>query len=139
MILKILAAAMAVRPRLEISEPEPALLLARAAGAVAGSLISLAYVLPRGRREAMLRLLVGVVSGIVFGSTAGIKIANTLGVLGKISGLEVTLIGAAFTSLTAWWALGVLQRLAEHTPTRELRAPLIRSIRRADEMKEDKT
>ncbi len=48
---------------------------AKGAGAVAGSAISLAYILPQGRREAAVRFAVGVVCGLVFGGTAGLKIA----------------------------------------------------------------
>jgi hypothetical protein len=96
----------------------PAVLAAKLVGALAGSLISIAYILPRGRREAFARLCVGLVTGLIFGGTAGIKIADFLGLLGKLSNLEVALIGAAFASLTAWWALGVLERLAQQLPDR---------------------
>ena len=40
-------------------------LIAKTAGAVCGSAISLAYVLPRGRREAALRFATGLVAGMV--------------------------------------------------------------------------
>ena len=119
-------------PSIVFGEPTPALLLSKAIGAIAGSLISLAYVLPRGRREAMLRLSVGVVSGLVFGSTAGIKIADAFGLLGRISGVEVTLMGATFTSLSAWWALGVLQRLAERNSLDALGESIVTSMKAAD-------
>ena len=123
------------------SMPEPAvifgeatpILLAKAAGAIAGSLISIAYVLPRGRREAMLRFTVGLVSGFVFGSTAGIRIADTLGVLGRISVVEVTLMGATFASLGAWWGLGVLKRVAEHASPDKLTNGLAKSLRQAND------
>jgi len=101
-----------------IAESSPILLLAKVAGAFAGSLISIAYVLPRGQRDAMLRLTVGVVSGLVFGGTVGVKAADLLGLLGKISLVETMLMGAALASLCAWWGLGVLQRLAEQLPAR---------------------
>ncbi len=52
----------------------------KAAGAVAGSAISLAYVLPRGRREAAIRFAVGVACGLVFGGAAGLKIADELAI-----------------------------------------------------------
>ena len=52
----------------------------KGAGAVAGSAVSLAYILPSGRREAALRFAVGVVCGLVFGGTAGVKIAAELGI-----------------------------------------------------------
>ena len=47
---------------------------AKGAGAVAGSAISLAYILPQGRREAAVRFAVGVVCGLVFGGTAGLML-----------------------------------------------------------------
>ncbi len=50
-------------------------------GALAGSAISIAYMLPKGRREAALRLCVGLVTGLVFGTTAGMKIAIALDVI----------------------------------------------------------
>ena len=89
---------------------------AKLTGALAGSAISLAYILPRGRRDAALRLIVGAVTGIVFGSAAGLKIGETMNVLDHVSLIELTLMGATFTSLCAWWALGVLHRMAERLP-----------------------
>ena len=121
-----------------ISEAGPAVLLAKAVGALAGSLISLAYVLPRGRREAMLRLAVGAVSGLVFGTTAGVKIADMLDVLDRISVTEVSLMGAALTSACAWWGLGALQRVVERVPSTNLSAGIAKSMRMADENKASK-
>jgi high-affinity Fe2+/Pb2+ permease len=89
------------------------LLAAKFAGAVLGSAISLAYVLPKGRREAALRFFTGVAAGMVFGAAAGLKIAEYLGVSGELSRLEITMTGAAAASLCAWWGLGVLARLAD--------------------------
>ncbi|MEZ5810874.1 MAG: DUF6107 family protein [Rhizobiaceae bacterium] len=86
---------------------------AKGAGAVAGSAISLAYVLPRGRREAALRLAVGVVSGLVFGGTAGLKIALALGLQDFIGELELLVMGSAAASLSAWWVLGFAIRTLE--------------------------
>ena len=54
--------------------------VAKGAGAVVGSAISLAYILPHGRREAAVRFAVGVACGLVFGGTAGLKIASDLGI-----------------------------------------------------------
>lgn len=83
---------------------------AKGAGAVAGSAVSLAYILPQGRREAAVRFAVGVVCGLVFGGTAGLKIAVELGVEKLIGPVETMLMGSAAASLCAWWALGPLLR-----------------------------
>lgn len=85
--------------------------LARMAGAVAGSAISLAYMLPEGRREAGIRFGVGVASGLVFGGSAGLKLASELGIEGRIGSFEAMLMGSAAASLCAWWALGPIMRL----------------------------
>jgi hypothetical protein len=87
--------------------------VAKGAGAVAGSAISLAYILPRGRREAALRFSVGVVCGLVFGGTAGIKIVKELGIDRLLSTGETVLMGSAAASLCAWWALGFVLRAFE--------------------------
>jgi hypothetical protein len=84
---------------------------AKGAGAVAGSAISLAYVLPQGRREAALRFAVGVVSGLMFGATVGLKVAAELGVETLLGTTETLLMGSAAASLCAWWALGLIMRL----------------------------
>lgn len=84
---------------------------AKGAGAVAGSAISLAYILPQGRREAAVRFAVGVVCGLVFGGTAGLKIALELDVEGLIGPVETMLMGSAAASLCAWWALGAVIRM----------------------------
>ena len=83
----------------------------KGAGAVAGSAISLAYILPRGRREAAVRFAVGVVCGLVFGGTAGLKIALELDVEALIGPVETMLMGSAAASLCAWWALGAVIRM----------------------------
>lgn len=83
---------------------------AKVAGAVAGSAISLAYVLPAGRREAGIRFGVGVACGLVFGGTAGVKIAAELGIQESLGAAEMLLMGSAAASLSAWWALGLLMR-----------------------------
>ncbi len=101
-----------------MGEVAPTLLFAKFIGALAGSFISIAYVLPKGRREAFLRLSVGMVTGIVFGGPAGMKAADALGLLDKISVVEMSLMGATLASLCAWWVLGVAQRLAERWPDR---------------------
>ena len=83
---------------------------AKGAGAVAGSAISLAYILPRGRREAAIRFCVGTACGLVFGGAAGLKIVAELGIAEAIGPAETMLLGAAAASLTAWWALGFAMR-----------------------------
>ena len=88
---------------------------AKLAGAIAGSAISVAYVLPHGRREAALRFTVGVVSGLIFGGAAGLKIASELGVETAIGAFEVMLMGSAAASLSAWWALGLVMRIFERS------------------------
>ena len=87
--------------------------LAKLAGAVAGAAISLAYILPSGRREAAIRFAVGVACGLVFGGTAGLKIATELGIAPVIGNGELVLMGSAAASLCAWWALGVLSRMLQ--------------------------
>jgi hypothetical protein len=85
--------------------------LAKAVGAVAGSAVSLAYILPDGRREAGIRFAVGVACGLAFGGTAGLKIASELGIEGRIGTTETMLMGSAAASLCAWWAIGFLYRM----------------------------
>ena len=83
---------------------------AKGAGAVAGSAISLAYILPRGRREAALRFAVGTVCGLIFGGTVGLKVASELGLSQLLGSHETVLMGSAVASLCAWWALGFVMR-----------------------------
>lgn len=85
--------------------------LAKGAGAVAGSAISIAYILPSGRREAAIRFGVGVACGLVFGGTAGLKIAAELGVGSELGPFELMLMGSAAASLFAWGAIGFVLRL----------------------------
>jgi hypothetical protein len=86
---------------------------ARAAGAVAGACLSVIYMLPKGRREAAIRFVTGFVAGLIFGAPAGLYLAARLGLAAELSGPETALSGSAAVSLTAWWALGVLKRVAE--------------------------
>lgn len=81
------------------------------AGASIGSSISIAYLLPRTRREAALRLLTGMAVGMTFGAPVGLKIAQELHLEGELGDLQVVLMGAAAASLASWWALGALRRL----------------------------
>jgi len=80
---------------------------------LARSPVSLHYILPHGRREAASRFAVGVVCGLVFGGTAGLKIAAELGVESAIGPTEMMLMGSAAASLCAWWALGFVMRAFE--------------------------
>jgi hypothetical protein len=100
---------------MNISPPAEAfwLLAAKSVGALSGAAISLAYMLPKGRREAALRFFTGFAAGMVFGFPAGLKLAAMLGLSGQLSGAEIALCGAAAASLGAWWALGLVARFAE--------------------------
>jgi hypothetical protein len=94
--------------------------IAKGAGAVAGSAISLAYILPHGRREAAARFAVGVVCGLVFGGTAGLKISTELGVENVIGPVELMLMGSAAASLCAWWVLGFVVRALQQNSLLDL-------------------
>jgi Family of unknown function (DUF6107) len=87
----------------------------KALGAVAGSAISVAYILPKTRREAAVRFAVGLVSGLVFGGAAGVEIGDWLGLTDALSKSELMLTGSAAASLCAWWALGAMKRFAGQT------------------------
>lgn len=88
--------------------------LAKLLGALAGSGISLAYVLPSGKREAAIRFMTGITSGLVFGLPTGVWIANHLGISNYLNEFEIVLMGAAFASLTIWTALGFAIRFGEN-------------------------
>ena len=87
---------------------------ARLAGALAGSAISLGYLLPRRKREAYLRFGVGVATGLIFGAPAGIHLVRWLEMREEVTRLEVNLIGATLVSLCAWSTLGIITRLMRH-------------------------
>jgi len=102
-------------------DPDPAMLATRMAGALAGALVSLAYMMPRGAREAAARAVAGIVSGLVFGGPAGVALTQWMGVGQMLSPAETLLTGSAAASMTAWWVLGALARIADRTgrgPTR---------------------
>ena len=84
---------------------------ARFIGAIAGSAISLVYLLPRHRREAAVRFLTGLACGLIFGGPTGVWGAGRLGIEGRLSPAEIMLAGATLASFTAWWGLGVLVAL----------------------------
>ncbi|ACM35952.1 MULTISPECIES: DUF6107 family protein [Rhizobium/Agrobacterium group] len=92
--------------------PDTPLWGARLAGALAGSAISLVYLLPRGRREAASRFFTGLAIGLIFGGATGQWLARKLDILQSLSGAEIMLAGATLASLSAWWALGALARFA---------------------------
>lgn len=85
---------------------------AKLVGALAGSAVSIVYVLPRNRREAASRLVVGVITGLIFGTTVGHHVAIRLALNETLSKWEITLVGATLSSLAAWWVIGMLIRLA---------------------------
>jgi Family of unknown function (DUF6107) len=95
-------------------------IVAKLVGAVSGSAISLAYLLPRGRREAALRFFTGLACGMVFGAPAGVKIASFLSIAELLSPFETVMTGAAAASLCAWWALGALARMAALYPAKRI-------------------
>ena len=85
---------------------------AKFAGAAAGSAISVAYLLPHGRREAAARFMIGIVTGLVFGAPAGLALSDQLRLADKLEPTELAIMGSAAASLCAWWALGALARFA---------------------------
>ncbi len=87
------------------------LLIGRIVGAVLGSAVSIAYVLPKGRREAAIRFVVGFILGITFGPACGLKVAHHFEVAEHLSRFEVALMGATTASLCAWWVLGVVRNV----------------------------
>jgi hypothetical protein len=82
--------------------------VAKAAGAIAGSAISIAYVLPRGRREAAIRFLTGVTGGVLLGTTIGAHVAKRLGVTDVLDPFEIVLMGSGLASVFFWWAIGIV-------------------------------
>lgn len=98
--------------------PEEAwIFIAKAVGAICGSAISIAYLLPSNRREAFLRFAVGITIGMIFGTSAGLKLADYLKIMERMTAVEIALSGGALASLSAWWGLGVLSRLASRVGT----------------------
>ena len=93
---------------------EAGMWLAKLVGSAAGAAVSLAYLLPKNRREAATRFFTGLSCGLIFGGPAGLWLTARLGVSAHLSGPDILLTGSAAASLTAWWGLGVLSRLAEH-------------------------
>lgn len=92
---------------------DPGLWAARTLGATAGAGVSLIYLLPKTRREAASRFLTGLSCGLIFGGPTGLWLTARLGIGGSLSGVETLLAGSAAASLSAWWVLGALARVAE--------------------------
>lgn len=88
------------------------LLVAKAIGSVAGAWVSLVYLMPKSMREAASRFMTGVSCGVMFGGPAGLWLSERLGISGQLSPIETTLSGAAAASLSAWWVLGAMVRVA---------------------------
>lgn len=93
--------------------PAASMWLAKLAGALAGAAISLAWLLPKGPREAALRFLASISAGLVFGSTAGLAVAARFGIAKVLSPQETVLMGSALASLSIWWAVGFAVRFGE--------------------------
>lgn len=92
---------------------------AKAFGAILGSAISIAYILPKGRREAAIRFAVGVSIGFVFGPLVANQLSQYFDLNSALSKAEMFLMGSSLASLCAWWALGILQRLSQRTPSQK--------------------
>lgn len=90
---------------------DPGFWVERTLGASAGAAISLVYLLPANRREALSRFLAGLVLGMIFGGPAGVWLANRAGIGTQLSPSETMLSGAAAVSLCAWWMLGLVERM----------------------------
>lgn len=86
---------------------------AKAVGASAGAAVSLIYLLPKSRREAAGRFFTGLACGMIFGGPTGLWLAARLDIAADLSGPELMLAGSAAASLSAWWGLGILARVAE--------------------------
>jgi hypothetical protein len=87
--------------------------LAKTLGATAGAGVSLIYLLPKSRREAASRFATGLSCGLIFGGPTGLWLTERLGLGGQLSGPETILAGSAAASLSAWWVLGALSRVAD--------------------------
>lgn len=86
---------------------------AKIVGAILGSAISIAYILPKGRREAAIRFTVGVSIGFVFGPLAANQLSAYFMLNSALSKAEMFLMGSSLASLCAWGALGILHRLVQ--------------------------
>ncbi len=89
-----------------MNEPISTAFLAKVLGALGGSLISLAVLIPKGKREAFLRLCVSFISGLIFGA----PLQNILGWEGL--GTEFVLSASTLAAFAGWFIFGVLARSA---------------------------
>jgi predicted MFS family arabinose efflux permease len=96
------------------TDPHSTLWIAKFLGAFAGSAISVAYILPKGRREAAIRFATGVTGGLVLGTTVGAYVAHELGIDKTLTEFEVVLMGSSIASLFLWWTIGVVLRATDH-------------------------
>lgn len=85
---------------------------ARLTGSVAGVGISLVYLLPQSHREAASRFMCGMLSGVIFGGPLGLWLARHFALSDGLSTQDIVLAGSAAASLSCWWVLGILTRLA---------------------------
>lgn len=86
---------------------------AKTVGAILGSAISIAYLLPKGRREAAIRFAVGVSIGFIFGPLTANQLSDYFILKNALSKAELFLMGSSLASLCAWWVLGILHQLAQ--------------------------
>ena len=91
---------------------ESGLLAARVTGSLAGVGISLVYLLPSSHREAASRFICGMLCGMIFGGPVGLWLAKHFSLSEDLSQVDILLAGSAVASLTCWWVLGILVRLA---------------------------
>ncbi|MAY60917.1 MAG: hypothetical protein CML29_01785 [Rhizobiales bacterium] len=94
-------------------DPDPAMLAARLCGSVAGALVSLAYLMPKSMREATARALASLASGLVFGAPVGAALAEKFAITAQVGPPEILLMGSAAASMSVWWILGALVRIAD--------------------------
>lgn len=91
---------------------ESGLWAARLTGSLAGVGISLVYLLPTSHREAASRFMCGMLSGVIFGGPVGLWLARHFSLTDGLSSQDIMLAGSASASLTCWWVLGIMVRLA---------------------------
>lgn len=91
----------------------PGVLAAKVAGAAVGAGISLIYLLPRNGQEAASRFFTSLCCGLIFGGPVGFWLVEQMEIGDRVSLSEVMLTGSAAASLSAWWVMGALARLAE--------------------------